>query len=84
MGLCGIDPFISFILIRTDRKLLKENKREGCRPRQNSQLAEYTWPQIRNRRFHYRCPISMHQDQLLPKAYSGTLSRRNLRRLWAI
>ena len=45
----------------------KKNKREGCRPRQNPQLAEYTWHQIRNRRFHYCCPRSMHQEQLLPK-----------------
>jgi len=38
----------------------KRIKREGCRPRQNPQLVEYTWPQIRNRRFHYCCPRSMH------------------------
>ena len=29
----------------------KKNKREECRPRQNPQLAEYTWPLIRNRKF---------------------------------
>ena len=38
----------------------KKNKREGCRPRQNPQLVKYTWPQIRNRRFHYCCPRSMY------------------------
>jgi len=35
----------------------QKNKREGCRSRQNPQLVEYTWPQIRNRRFHYCCPV---------------------------
>ena len=38
----------------------KKNKRERCRARKNPQLAKYTWPQIRNRRFHYCCPGTMH------------------------
>ena len=42
----------------------KKNKGEGCRPRQNPQLAKYTWPQIRNTRF-----IIVAQDQCIKTNY---------------
>ena len=42
----------------------KKNKGEGCRPRQNPQLAKYTWPQIRNTRF-----IIAAQDQCIKTNY---------------